>query len=210
MKCASLLGRMAQTRWTIPFQQMIFWQAGFKQLSEDLSSSPSGRHLGHYKAALDDPELCIMYATVISIPFRHGIILHQWTSAVQVMLEKIKGCAQIDKLWVIQLVETDLYMALQIIFGCCLIHRAEDRGTIPFSQWGSRPNRSSIDAILLKRLSYDGLALLRQSAIIFNNDCKAAFNRMTPSVGGIALRHLVQAKMRCPHYYRPSSRWNIK
>ena len=81
-------------------------------------------------------------------------------------------------------------MALQIIFGCCLIHRAEDRGTIPFSQWGSRPNRSSIDAILLKRLSYDGLALLRQSAIIFNNDCKAAFDRMIPSVGGIALRRL--------------------
>ena len=50
--------------------------AGFKQLSENLSSSPSGRHLGHYKAALDDPELCTMYATVISIPFRHGITLH--------------------------------------------------------------------------------------------------------------------------------------
>ena len=72
--------------------------AGFKQLSEDLSSSPSGCHLGHYKAALDDPELCTMYATVISIPFQHGITLHQWTSARQVMLEKTKGCAQIDKL----------------------------------------------------------------------------------------------------------------
>jgi hypothetical protein len=35
--------------------------AGFNRLSEDLSSSPSGRHLGHYKAALDDPELCSMY-----------------------------------------------------------------------------------------------------------------------------------------------------
>jgi hypothetical protein len=72
--------------------------AGFKQLSEDLSSSPSGRHLGHYKAALDDPELCTMYATVISIPFEHGITLHRWISAIQVMLEKTKGCAQIDKL----------------------------------------------------------------------------------------------------------------
>ena len=72
--------------------------AGFKQLSEDLSSSPSGRHLGHYKAAVDDPELCTMYATVISTPFRHSITLHRWTSAIQVMLKKTKGCAQIDKL----------------------------------------------------------------------------------------------------------------
>ena len=81
-------------------------------------------------------------------------------------------------------------MALRIIFGRRLIHRAEDRGTIPLTQWGSRPNRSSTDAILLKRLSYDGLSLCRKSAIIFNNDCKAAFDRMIPSVGGIALRRL--------------------
>ena len=58
------------------------------------------------------------------------------------------------------------------------------------SQWGSWPNRSSTDAILLKRLSYDGLSLLRHSAIIFNNDCKAAFDCMVPSIGGIALCYL--------------------
>ena len=91
-----------------------------------------------------------MYASVIFISFQHGFTLHQWTSAAQMMLEKTKGCAQIDKLRVIQLVEADLNMALQIIFGCCLIHRAEDRGTIPLSQWGSCPNLSSTDAILLK------------------------------------------------------------
>jgi hypothetical protein len=85
---------------------------GFKQLSEDLSSSPSGRHIGHYKAALGDIELCTMYATILSLPFKHGFTLHQWTSAVQVMLEKTKGCARIDKLRVIQLLEADLNMAL--------------------------------------------------------------------------------------------------
>ena len=58
------------------------------------------------------------------------------------------------------------------------------------SQWDSWPNRSSTDAILLKQLSYDGLSLLRQSAIIFNNDCKAAFDCMAPSIGGIALQRL--------------------
>ena len=131
-----------------------------------------------------------MYATIITVPFQHGFTIHRWTSAIQVMIEKNKGCARIDKLRVIQLLEADLNMALRIIFGRRLMHRAEDRGIIPSSQWGSRPNRSSTDAILIKRLSYDGLALLRQSAVIFNNDCKAAFDRMIPSVGGIALRRL--------------------
>jgi hypothetical protein len=81
-------------------------------------------------------------------------------------------------------------MALQIIFGSHFIQRAEDLGTIPMSQWGSRPNRSSSDAILLKQHSYDGLSLLRHSAIIFNNDCKASFDHMVPSIGGIALCRL--------------------
>jgi hypothetical protein len=106
------------------------------------------------------------------------------------MLEKTRECARIDKLRVIQLLEADLNMAFRIIFGRRLIQRAEDCGTIPMSQWGSRPDRSSTDAILLKRLSYDGLSLLRHSAIVFNNDCKAAFDCMVPSIGGIALRRL--------------------
>ena len=106
------------------------------------------------------------------------------------MLEKTKGCAQIDKLRVIQLLEADLNMALKIIFGCPLIQGAEDCGTIPMSQWGSWPNRSSTDAILLKRLSYDGLSLLRHSAIILNNDCKAALDCMVPSIEGTTLCHL--------------------
>ena len=159
----------------------------FKQLSEDLSSPPSGHHIEHNKAELEVLELCTIYATILSLPFKHGCTLHRWTSAVQVMLEKTKGCAWIDKLRFIQLLEEDLSMAFRIIFGCCPIHRAEDHGTIPMSQLGSWPNRSSTDAILLKCLSYDGLSLLRYSAIIFNNDYKTAFDCMVPSIGGIAL-----------------------
>ena len=62
--------------------------AGFRQLSEDLSSSLSARHLGHYKAILGEPDLCAMYATVITVPFQHSFTIHRWTSAIQVMIEK--------------------------------------------------------------------------------------------------------------------------
>jgi hypothetical protein len=112
-----------------PVSDLIFSEDlsdGFKMLSENISSSPSGRHIGHYKAALGDQDLCTMYVTVSSIPFKHGITLHWWTSALQVMLEKTKGCAWVDKLQVIQLMEADLNMTLHIIFGRRLIHRAED------------------------------------------------------------------------------------
>jgi hypothetical protein len=106
-------------------------------LSDNISSSSSGCHIGHYNAALGGPDLYTMYATVLSIPFKHGFTLHWWTSAVQVMLEKTKGCAQEDKLQVIQLMEADLNMALCKIFGWQLIHRAKDQETIPLTKWGS-------------------------------------------------------------------------
>ena len=78
-------------------------------------------------------------------------------------------------------------MGLRIIFGRRLVHHAESQGNLPTAQWGSRPNRSSTDCVFLKRLTYDGLKILKKSAIVFNNDAKAAFDRMISSVGGIAL-----------------------
>ena len=40
-----------------------FKSAGFKTTSEKTSSSPSGRQLGHYRAALSSDHICMVYAT---------------------------------------------------------------------------------------------------------------------------------------------------
>jgi hypothetical protein len=48
---------------------------------------------------------------------------------------------------------------LQIIFGQYLLHRGEDHGMIPTSQWCSRPNGSFTGSNVIKQLSYDSLAL---------------------------------------------------
>lgn len=42
----------------------------------------------------------------------------------------------------------------------------------------------------MKRLTYDGIRICKKVAIIFNHDGKAAFDRMIPSVGPVALRRL--------------------
>jgi hypothetical protein len=44
----------------------------YKAASENTSSSPSGRHIGHYKAVLDDPILVQLHSRMISIPFQAG------------------------------------------------------------------------------------------------------------------------------------------
>ena len=106
------------------------------------------------------------------------------------MLEKIKGTARLNKRRVIQLMEADLNMMLHIIFGRKLIHRAQDKHLISPLQWGSRPNRSSQDVILMKHITCNCIRICKKIRIIFNNDGKAAFIHMVPSVGGIALRQL--------------------
>jgi Reverse transcriptase (RNA-dependent DNA polymerase) len=171
------------------------FQHGFKSIPERISSSPSGRHIGHYKAILTDMELCEIMSTLSSLPFEYGFSLQRWERVIQVVLEKVRGTPRIDKIRIIQLVEIDFNQALKKIFGHRLVRHAESKGNIPPSQWGSRPNKSAIDCVLLKRLSYDGLKIMRHTAIIFNNDAKAAFDRMVPSVGGIALRRLGAHKL---------------
>ena len=126
------------------------FQDGFKAVSEKTSSSPSGRHLVHYKAILQDEIISLVYTTLISVPCVFAFTLDQWLNALQIMLEKVKGSPRIDKLRVTQLMEADLNMMLRILFGRRLIHRAEDKKLISILRWGSRPNRSSSsDAIIM-------------------------------------------------------------
>jgi hypothetical protein len=45
----------------------------FSGLSEKKSSSNSGRHIGHYKAALECETAMEIHCRMMSIPFKHGI-----------------------------------------------------------------------------------------------------------------------------------------
>ena len=93
------------------------FKSDFKTILEKTSSSPSGRHLGHYRAALSSDHICKVYATLMTLPFKFDFTLQRWTNALQVMLEKVKGTPRLDKLRVVQLLEADLDMSLQIVFG---------------------------------------------------------------------------------------------
>ncbi len=136
-----------------------------------------------------------MYAVLMSVLFELGFTLSRLERVHQTMLEKSPGNPRIDKLQVIQLIEADFNMSLKIIVGRRLIQHAETQGNIPNNQWGSRPKRSSRKCVFPKRISYDGLRIFKKAAINFNNeDAKAAFDQMVPSVGGIALRRLGASK----------------
>ena len=55
---------------------------------------------------------------------------------------------------------------------------------------GGRPGARVHSALLLKTISYDYLCYTRHNAIIFDNDAKACFDRIIPSLGLMATEQL--------------------
>ena len=127
------------------------FKSAFKLVNKQISSSPLGQHMGHYKAALLCPCLVEMYTTMMDHPMKHKLSPLWWQrNAIQFLLEKDKGRPNIERLQTIQLVEADLNMVLCIIYGQRLVHHAEDHKLLPKSQFGSRPGIASISAVFIK------------------------------------------------------------
>jgi len=87
---------------------------------ESTSSSPSGRHYGHYKAAalaykapkkladrtdnpLHFPALAEYHATMSTLPLQYGFSPKRWRVSINAMLEKSNRSRLVDKLRIIHL-----------------------------------------------------------------------------------------------------------
>ena len=90
---------------------------GFGQWREATSTSPSGRHLGHYKALIQDPMLLDCLTKFLSITVQRGISIPRWKNAVNVMLEKDTGQPRINRLRIIHLFEADFNFLLKLSLG---------------------------------------------------------------------------------------------
>ena len=86
-------------------------QNGFKTWRETTSTSPSGRHLGHYRALVTDDTLRYCLTTFLNIAITNGISITRWQHAANVMIEKDKGRPNINRLRIIHLFEADLNLS---------------------------------------------------------------------------------------------------
>ena len=64
---------------------------GFGRWREATSTSPSGRHLGHYRAIIQDDDLLYCLTKFLDIIVQRGISVSRWKNAINVMLEKDSG-----------------------------------------------------------------------------------------------------------------------
>ena len=89
----------------------------WKRAREGTSSSISGVHFGHYKAAAQSTELSGFLAKQVTLIVQTGYPPKRWSRGLTVMLENIAVLAFVNKLRAILLMEADFNMHKKIIFG---------------------------------------------------------------------------------------------
>jgi len=127
----------------------------YKALAEGTSSSPSGRHLGHYKTAIRSDWLSNLHSTMMSIPYLTGFSPTRWRQVVDVMLEKKQGDRRVHRLRIVALQESDFNQSNRLLIGRPLLHHLEDTQELPSIQYGSRPSKMCHTPVLNKVLTYE-------------------------------------------------------
>jgi len=111
----------------------------WRQAKERTSSSPSGLHFGHYKAATFETSLATIHARFTQLVFMSGLSISRYQQGLQVILKKKAGNIHIDNLRAILLMEGDFNGAMKILLGYCMVRRAQQLNLIPESSRMHRP-----------------------------------------------------------------------
>lgn len=171
-----------------------FWQA-IKKWNKQTTTSPSGRHLGHYKALLvkdgkeyddDNPDPSdrikgVIYRVAMCALLSRNT-LERWTKVTTAMIEKIPGMPRIHKMRVIHLYEADYNLMLKILWARKLVWNTHNADKLNDGQAGSRPGRRSIDVVIQKEMKYMYARLTRTGLATMDNDAKSCYDRIICSL----------------------------
>jgi hypothetical protein len=156
------------------------YQDMFKNATEKTSSGGEV-HYTLWKALAEQDDFAEFLCVMISLPFMYGFANPRWSNEVDVMLEKKAGIRNIHLLRIIGLLEADFNTALKYFFAKRMMSNAERIG-LSDEQWGSRKNRSSIDAAMLKLLMFETARVKRATLAGTYYDLCANYDRIFPAI----------------------------
>ena len=154
----------------------------WKGAREKTSSSLSGRHFGHYKAAASNSHLSELHASFQHVASSSGLVLSRWAKGLTIMLEKIEGNIKVDKLRAILLMEADFNFLNKLIFGHRMIKQAEAHNRMPEELYGSRACLTAILVAINRRLVIDIFKQKRRSGAIAGVDAAQCYDRIVHSL----------------------------
>jgi hypothetical protein len=119
------------------------FQSYWRHSNEDIQSSKSGRHFGHYKAANFDRYLSAMHTAKLTLAASTGITLACWGNGLTVLLEKVFGNIYIDKMRAICLLEANYNCLNKFVFAKQMMDKAFEGDIIPAEQFAKRGSQAT-------------------------------------------------------------------
>ena len=158
----------------------------WKQVKERTSSI--GPHIGHYKAATQNPMLARLFHLKSEIPLLGGFTPKCYQRGLDVMIMKKANSPDIDKLQTVVLFDSEANHTNKWI-GRFPMQRAIDMNAIAPEQY-SQPGHSAIDHALNCRLTFDHNAFQRSSFALTCSNLKSCYDRVVHTAVSLALQKL--------------------
>ena len=181
------------TRPTLPIFSHHISQSDFQKYwrsaREKTSSSMSGRHFGHYKAAAKNSYLSSIHAGFCNTATHYGVSIKRWATGLTVMLEKIKDCIKVDKLRAILLMEADFNFVNKLMFGHRLIKHVSTHQRMPEELYGCIHNKSAQEVSVNRRLTLELFRAKRRNGAIAGVDATQCYDRIVHSLAILLARN---------------------
>ena len=165
----------------------------WRSVDEMTSSSPSGLHIGLWKANSLHPVMNQIDAAFRDLCYNRGIILDRWRKGLDVELYKEIGNCDVNRLRTIVLVEADWNMNCKFM-GRRIMRQmadhAEDTAWNAPEQFGSKKAHSAQDLCLNIKLIDDIMRMTHTNGAFISNDAKSCYDRIGHAVMSLALQRL--------------------
>lgn len=213
---AQLLSHLRQTEEMAshpnrPTISMEEFEGKIKSWRESTTTSPSGLHLGHYKALFahhslshQKPEdyhrieqkeildgmqqdLQKLHLTLLNYALQRGYSFRRWRTIANTILFKDPDNFRLHRTRVIHIYEADFNLVLGIKWRSAM-HTAEVQGWLNTGQFGSRKRRNAIDPVLVEELQYEISRATRRSVLLTNYDAASCYDRIIPNLAALVSR----------------------
>ena len=165
------------------------YQASWKKMKPNTSSSPHGPSFVDYIAGSRDKHIAAFDATMANIPYASGFTPQSWTQMTDVLIPKKSHSSLVEKLRIIVLFHALFNMTNKRI-GREMVANAERLNQIPWEVYGGRKRHRAIECATNEVLTMDIARLEHRSMALCSNDAKSCYDRILHAVASICMRRV--------------------
>jgi hypothetical protein len=155
--------------------------------NEDIQSSKSGCHFGHYKAASYDRYLLAVHAAKLTLAAYTGVPLACWGNGLTVLLEKVFENIYIGKMQAICILEANYNWLNKFVFAKQIMDKAFQEDIIPAEQFAKRGPQAT-EGVLTSGLFCDTAWAYHKTAAIESVDLATCYDVIAHPIASIALQ----------------------